>query len=176
MNQLERIHGIIKRIQYKPNIAISAHLDYATDFIMCRVSGQVQNADNFNETANISTIQSQNIRTFEVMTDDQVVHFFYRMIRHFENHEIDEFFKIDGQHFRDPHPELKQDRQESFLSPMELNGYYGGLFLSPLMNLNNGVKSKDTNGSPTIWFTAWSFVRNRFESLVTAISASLLRP
>ena len=42
------------------------------------------------------------------MNQKEILGFIYCMLREMELHEIDEWFKLDGYHVKDPHPEFRK--------------------------------------------------------------------
>lgn len=118
MNQLDRIRGILSRITYKPGWKIEAmrheyHEPSAHQFgdwnrVYLRVSVSVKDSDT-GHAVMLNRFTSLMDIDLEHIDDEQVIRYFiHRAIWQMEEHEYHEWFKVDGVHVFDPHPELKE--------------------------------------------------------------------
>lgn len=58
--------------------------------------------------------------------DAEILRMVREHVRAFEEHEMDEFLKIDGKHVRDPHPELRSPSVEEILASANARHRVGG--------------------------------------------------
>jgi hypothetical protein len=110
-----KINSILERLTYKPNVRIKCLHSSTRDSIEILLSGSVPDADQPAATVpwdqptitvvSIYTLAPQFILS---QSEDALIHLLWHHVRKWEDHEAMEFFKIDGKHFKDPHPELKR--------------------------------------------------------------------
>lgn len=117
MDQLERVRSLLSKVTYKPGWIITAYPHqyfnkpkddfyrfHDTSEIIIRVVCLQPDTISGRETeiAHHRTIHSFDL---EHMKDHQIVEYLIAgAIREMELHEMDEWFKFDGEHVRDPHP------------------------------------------------------------------------
>lgn len=117
MDQLERVRGLLERVTYKPGWYIEAiRQDYIThsvyqfgdwNSVCIRVSMSVKDSET-GETVMLNRFNSLMDYDLERLDDAEVIKYFiHRAIWEMEEHEYHEWFKFDGIHVFDPHPELK---------------------------------------------------------------------
>lgn len=116
-DQLERVRRILGKVTYKPGWLITAfdhrqmhpnknesHSFYDMNRIYLRVL--CMQPDTITGR-NMEIVNHTSLSVFDLsnLKDEQVVEYFItRAIREMELHEMDEWFKYDGTHVRDPHP------------------------------------------------------------------------
>lgn len=117
MNSTElALNHILKtRIAYKPGYKFEIRSNFSS--FMLTISRKVQ--DVRDPAMEIDLHQSRMLVRLDSATfiggllQGNPMHFrdfvyeIHQHIKAFELHEMDEWFKIDGEHFNDPHPELK---------------------------------------------------------------------
>lgn len=110
-DQLERVRSVLQKVTYKPGWVITA-FDHRTiqepknDFFSFHLCLQPDIVSG--RQTEIAHHSSLSIFDLANMKDDQVITYFVtNAIRDMEMHEMDEWFKFDGFHVRDPHPEKK---------------------------------------------------------------------
>lgn len=101
MNRLDRI---MDRVSYKPGWVID--LCVPLDVVELRVACTQPDVLTGLPTT-VHTVQQLPLDRFNMMSDDQVYSWIGTALMRLEEHEFDEWFKVDGRHVFDPHPELK---------------------------------------------------------------------
>lgn len=116
-DQLERVRSLLKKVTYKPGWVITA-FDHRTmqeprsDFFSFHNTTRIVLRILCLQPDTISGRQTEiahhsSLSIFDVanMKDEQLVTYFIaRAIRDMELHEMDEWFKFDDIHVKDPHP------------------------------------------------------------------------
>lgn len=104
MNRIDRIND---RVTYKPGWKIELRQPLSTPWeVHLTVAGTVPDVTTGLPTTVYGTHRLPR-DVFDNLPDDLVYDWIRGWIVEAEMHELDEFFKVDGRHFRDPHPELK---------------------------------------------------------------------
>lgn len=108
----QEMEQVIRSITYKPRTFINLSRHYACDNVILQVAFVgVPDAENPTSPTQINSQYSMSPRMFEHMERRDFIHLVHSQIVKMEMHEVDEFFKIDDKHFREPHPErLNHDR------------------------------------------------------------------
>jgi hypothetical protein len=102
----------VRKFTYKPGWRIIAHREpskMAPDAFVITVIAKVPNVDNPDEMIEIgrpNMYTLADIASASYEWKDYFHHMVLALIRKIEMHEIDEWLKIDGKNFRNPHPEL----------------------------------------------------------------------
>lgn len=106
----ERVRALLERVTYKPGwrIKVSRPTDRGLHNYWEPVTIQAQYPTvdvNTLETIMLNLHHQIDIHTAEEVSEDILVDLISHIIKGFEMHEFDEWFKLDGKHVRDPHPE-----------------------------------------------------------------------
>lgn len=109
-DQLERVRSLLKKVTYKPGWEITADWDgypYGRiDPFTILLKVACPQPDTV--TGEMTTIHHQmaaSVFTIEHMKDGDILSYLVaRSIHQMEMHEMDEWFKFDGIHVKDPHP------------------------------------------------------------------------
>lgn len=105
-----RLNALITRITYKPGTRFSVHLFPGDRVANIVIELSVYNADNPDEWTKLAS--SAYINEFDLReSDGHIVNRILKRIRGMEEHETDEFFRVDGKHWNNPHPEKEEQEQ-----------------------------------------------------------------
>ena len=95
--------NVLKRITYKKDVTFSIRDDWGNArfcmLVVSRVAEDVENPD-----VKIPLFYRESFPMD--IPDDAFIYLCYSAVRMFEMHELDEWFKVDGKHHKDPHPEV----------------------------------------------------------------------
>lgn len=103
-----RLQSLCERITYKPGSKITVERGTNSGEIVFRVSLHIPVPDAKPPHAMTAITFSKFVSASDVsrMPEKWLVEYlFYELIGKFEQHESAEWFKLDGQHVHDPHPE-----------------------------------------------------------------------
>jgi hypothetical protein len=95
-----RFQGYLTRFRYKPNFQINLDFDNYWDEIRITLSMDVRDVYDHDKTTRVY----QRYAIHEAASERTFFEYLYNAIRKFEEHEIKEWFWVDGKHFVDPHP------------------------------------------------------------------------
>jgi len=108
-----KIRAFLKDVTYKPNYKFELVDSPDLDVLLIRL--EVITADSDNPKVTTKVTSDIKIPIWELV-DDRWQEFFshqlYVMIVDFEHHEINEWFKIKGNHYREPHHAPPSKRHE----------------------------------------------------------------
>lgn len=102
----DEIEATLRRVSYKPGWRFTVddrmHDDEVTIVLQ-------HDTPDVNDPENIITVTTLTRGLRETYSNEEILlrGVVPKLIRQMEYHEIDEWFKIDGKHVRDPHPEKK---------------------------------------------------------------------
>ena len=110
------IERLLSRVTYKPGSRISViepilHSISREPDLVVRVEQPVKNVNppyNWTSVAKTFFIKKHDLRK---MGEKDLYERLYKEILDMEEHELREFFKVDGQHFIDPHPENRMMKE-----------------------------------------------------------------
>lgn len=107
-----RIQDILDRMTYKPGwkITISRPEDCGVQnyWEPITLHARYPTIDiTTGKPITLSLVRSIPLESAETVPEDALIDLIGYIIKNFEMHEFDEWFKIDGVCVRDPHPELK---------------------------------------------------------------------
>lgn len=108
---LEDVQEELAKITYKPGWSLSAHRGYyaTPNYFDLVIKMDAPDSTNPDEVIPVGTSRPLSFYRLS-MADSPWQEIFheevYRAICWLEMHEVKEFFKVNGQHFVDPHPEL----------------------------------------------------------------------
>ena len=108
MNPITRIEEIISRIKYKPNVTIRCYRELVFDDVVIEVCALVIDAEDFSKQITIISKGFFRTEAIQAMGEKELILAISRQLKVLELHEIDEFFKVDGKHIKDPHPEFRE--------------------------------------------------------------------
>lgn len=100
------LEAAVDLITYKSNFIIKCYRELDSDSFSVRIH---MNVSNVLEPAKIVPIMSCGIYPGETINDLSVigwVNVVRDLLKNLESHEFDEWFKVDGKCFTDPHPEM----------------------------------------------------------------------
>jgi hypothetical protein len=99
---LQEIEAVMKRFTYKPSLKIEVYKRFDLwGEIHFRFTLSTINSNGF---GNLITLDSRaTISENMLPNEDALLHFLSRQIQILEMHEMDEWFRIDGRPWRDPH-------------------------------------------------------------------------
>lgn len=106
----KRLEDIVRRITYKPNWTLrlrwdSSHAYYVTFYLLMEVPDL-----RTGKPLPLSFCETAAIDFFAEAHEDWIIRMWiYPFILRAEEHEMREWFKLDGKHVVDPHPELPKD-------------------------------------------------------------------
>lgn len=111
---LARVREILSHVTYKPGWKIEAYRErvFQEYFrIMITVSCAAKDVTNpAGEPILLTFTSSLDQESIAAMKDEDILRYFiYKAIWQMEEHEFKEWFKFNGQHVYDPHPELKEN-------------------------------------------------------------------
>ena len=97
----------IDKMSYKGTSRIQAIIDRNTDYVIISVHMPVYDVMTGNLSPQICSkrITCEELRQIHPDIVNQIV---YGLWRKLELHEVDEWFKVDGKNYIDPHPEITQ--------------------------------------------------------------------
>lgn len=114
LSPIERVKNILSKITYKPGWTFYVDREdkntykYSSYLKLHVIAQQIDISD----PLKIVYIKSDMMISewdIERLSDNQLIDYLVlQLIRKVELHEIDEWLKIDGINFREPHPELKE--------------------------------------------------------------------
>lgn len=117
MDQLERVRSLLKKVTYKPGWkfgAASAVDPYEKpkpwdwERVIITIIAPMPNLSGKDKTVDVVSNRHFDCQQLARMKDGDIIgYIFTQVIRDLELHEMDEWFKVDGFHVRDPHPENK---------------------------------------------------------------------
>lgn len=102
------LEALLARITYKPGTRCD--IGPAYDYVLIRITHSVLDACNAADPTPIPVANHLRLDSLEHLTERHVLQFIESAYRSFEQHEVDEWLKLDGKHINDPHPELKMGR------------------------------------------------------------------
>lgn len=95
--------AVVSRITYKPNVKINVLEDrtlYGGPHLLLEFAAHVSDV----RTGEPTTIHQRATYPLAALNgEEHLVYFIHENVRRMEMHELDEWFKLDGVHFRDPH-------------------------------------------------------------------------
>lgn len=94
--------AVLERLHYKPGWKFSIMRNTESGFMTLVVQAAVENVEAPHEKVQINMTET----VHPEMTDDEFINTVCSAICKMEMHEVDEYFKVDGRHYREPHPEL----------------------------------------------------------------------
>lgn len=103
--KLQEAHGLIEKITYKPGAVFMIERCAVMDVIRLVVTLQVVNAENPNEKIPINFQRVLREDHFTALNEKNFLAMIRASLLELEIHEVNEFFKIRGEHYIDPHPE-----------------------------------------------------------------------
>lgn len=112
-NQLERVRNLLKKVTYKPGWRFDARTEPVLNYdphyfyqeVQVFVSCLVPDTETGKDTKLVVHRRFSNC-TLRDMKDSQIISYcISSLIREAEMHEMDEWFKFDGSHVVEPHPE-----------------------------------------------------------------------
>lgn len=110
---LKKVHDCVDRITYKRDTVIIVSPMASLDEIAITISRNVECSSG---SGKVNALRSSEIYFYQYLLNvdpEELCGRIYSLIKRFELHELDEWFKIDGKHYRDPHPELKLELKET---------------------------------------------------------------
>ncbi len=105
---LKTVHSIVARVTYKPSTIITVDVLNRTicEFIIERQTTDVQHRQRV-----IPLRLVRRVPIYAMCSERDVIEFIrYELITAFEQHEADEWFKVDGQQFVNPHPNERNEK------------------------------------------------------------------
>lgn len=96
--ETEDIQSVLDRVSYKPGWTFGVMEKDSARYLWCTAKV----LDVYNPTIELELSTSQSIRWN--IRQDELKKEIYRLIMSMEEHELLEWFRIDGKFFKDPHP------------------------------------------------------------------------
>jgi hypothetical protein len=101
----EEVVAFIRRVSYKPDWTIAVmSKDYAPHGLVCmRISFLAPDATNPNAPVETQVCGQEIFDPYMIANEEQLKHMVFRVFKRAEDHELREFFKVDGVAPFDPH-------------------------------------------------------------------------
>ena len=98
--------ALVGRLTYKPGVTLEVRAVYdGTPAVVFRISQMVPDVTG-REPEDIQVMLQEDLPP--VCCQREAMEFIRHIIEVVEKHEIDEWFRLDGKHFTEPHPENKR--------------------------------------------------------------------
>lgn len=110
------IQRVIDRVSYKRGWQYAVYHDYATAWLIMRISRMVEHVD---EPEKIIPLVMTRVIPCELAEERFLIDQLYRLTIDFELHECKEWFKINGVCYEEPHPEIKKEIHVKLPRPNE---------------------------------------------------------
>lgn len=97
---------MLATLTYKPGYKFDAEFRSVAgnDYTMISIESELPMADKCSELGRV--YRAEFIPVGERMSDDDLKAFIHKLVVLFENHEVNEWLKFDGEYHTQPHPEL----------------------------------------------------------------------
>lgn len=104
----QELENLISRITYKRGFQFNVERDQSRAICYIRLTAWVTPSNRPNTEEIIPIVQMSALDEYALskMSMDSVLQFISHSLFSLEKHELNEWFKIDGKHVEDPHPEL----------------------------------------------------------------------
>lgn len=107
---LSRCQNILDRITYKKNVKLFISRHHSSDAIFFKIAAQVPDSENQENFIEVYTVHLWEEKYLSQLSLEElklrIISDAYYLIRKYEEHEVNEFFNIDGKHYKDPHPKI----------------------------------------------------------------------
>jgi len=108
MNGVDRLRSVAARMTFQPGWRIEVNRPINEPWMaVVQVMANVPQVDDPSYPINVAATTYYDGMTLEKLPDAMLVEMLSHCVQSVWMHEFDEWLKLDGEHVRDPHPELR---------------------------------------------------------------------